>query len=259
MTVHIKRFIIKTVKFMNYLGSGASIRLTWLTGKSPYPVHPKHIVQRENPDYFKYFKPEDLILDVGSENGERDFKIAPLVKKIIGFDYDEKLVERARKSAELKNIENVEFMLTSAEEKFPFENNLFDKVIFLDVIEHLYNDDRALKEIYRVLKSDGIAIITAPNSETSWKKFQREIDLNSFSDPDHKREYSKEELENKMIAAGFKIVSVTPVVYDTPFYGLIDFIGGIHLGLYKKLQNWKKEKAVEQPEESIGFEIILQK
>lgn len=43
-----------------------------------------------------------------------------------------------------------------------FPNSAFDLVIHLDVMEHLFNPFRALKEIYRTLKPGGICLFTAP-------------------------------------------------------------------------------------------------
>ncbi len=47
---------------------------------------------------------------------------------------------------------------------FPFEDNFFDVVMFCEVIEHLAGDPvKALKEIKRVLKPEGILVLTTPN------------------------------------------------------------------------------------------------
>lgn len=47
-------------------------------------------------------------------------------------------------------------------EKQTFENDFFDVVIHLDVMEHLFNPFTALKEIYRTLKPSGICLFTVP-------------------------------------------------------------------------------------------------
>lgn len=44
-----------------------------------------------------------------------------------------------------------------------YNNNTFDFVLMMEVIEHLENPLKALKEAYRVLKSNGILIISFPN------------------------------------------------------------------------------------------------
>lgn len=45
----------------------------------------------------------------------------------------------------------------------PFENESFDAVLSIEVIEHLENICLFLKEIFRILKPKGVAVITTPN------------------------------------------------------------------------------------------------
>lgn len=44
----------------------------------------------------------------------------------------------------------------------PFDNDCFDSVSMIEVIEHIYDQQTVLKEIYRVLKDNGILIVTVP-------------------------------------------------------------------------------------------------
>ncbi len=47
-----------------------------------------------------------------------------------------------------------------------FEDNFFDVIIFSQVIEHLYEPEKVLKELYRILKFGGIVLITTPNYDS---------------------------------------------------------------------------------------------
>jgi len=53
------------------------------------------------------------------------------------------------------------------EESLPYEDNYFDVVLAGELIEHLFNPDQLLTEIYRVLRKDGYFILTTPNL-ASW-------------------------------------------------------------------------------------------
>lgn len=55
------------------------------------------------------------------------------------------------------------FQVDLDNDPFPFEDNYFDVIISVEVIEHLNNPDLYLNEIYRVLKSSGVFVITTPN------------------------------------------------------------------------------------------------
>jgi len=49
---------------------------------------------------------------------------------------------------------------------------------------------------------------------------------------------------------------VMPVVYDTPWAGVIDALGGVSLRLYARLSRWKREAALARPGESTGFRVV---
>ena len=52
-----------------------------------------------------------------------------------------------------------------------FENNTFDVIISLAVIEHLDDPSIFLREIYRVLKNNGILFLSTPNWHYSKENF----------------------------------------------------------------------------------------
>ena len=103
----------------------------------------------------------------------------------------------------------------------------------------------------------GRLIVSAPNRDTSWRRRLRAAGLFSYSDPDHKIEYARGELLTELAAAGFAPVEpVRPIVYDTPWAGLIDLIGGVSLQLYRRLSRWRHQAAQRYPNESIGFIVV---
>jgi SAM-dependent methyltransferase len=67
----------------------------------------------------------------------------------------------------------------------PFEANRFDTILTFQVIEHVKDDDLFVKEIYRLLKPGGKALITTPN-----------IKMTLTRNPWHIREYTAAELSS---------------------------------------------------------------
>ena len=141
------------------LASAAAVHLTKLTGKSEVPVHPKHFLT-QTPWFTKYIKKNDRILDLGCGNGQNTKKAAKIAKKVVGIDLDENSLALAKKSIRLKNIT---FKKVGLEKPLPFKDASFNKVLFLDVLEHLEKRDQALDEAKRVLVPGGrFAVNIAP-------------------------------------------------------------------------------------------------
>lgn len=83
----------------------------------------------------------------------------------------------------------------------PFKDESFDLITVLDLLEHLKEDKKGLDEIYRCLKSGGIAIISVPAFMFLWSSF----DIPSM----HYRRYSRIELKSLCDRAGFMILKLS--------------------------------------------------
>lgn len=83
----------------------------------------------------------------------------------------------------------------------PYPDNRFDLVTALDVLEHIQDDQKAINEIYRVLKRGGMTLITAPAFNFLWSSHDKTHD--------HKRRYTDADLEMKIKKANFNIKRVT--------------------------------------------------
>lgn len=84
-------------------------------------------------------------------------------------------------------------------------NQSFDQLVAVGVLEHIEQDDLFVKEVSRVLKADGIFLMTTPNGDWVENK-----------NPDHKRHYKKREL-NDLLSKYFAEVSVEYAVIGGRF------------------------------------------
>lgn len=66
----------------------------------------------------------------------------------------------------------------------PFDSNYFDVVLFADVVEHLDDPNRALTEIHRVLKPNGVLLLSTPHRQPDFV----------WDAPYHVHEYDADEL-----------------------------------------------------------------
>ena len=240
--------------------SALSLRLVELTGKYPGRVHPKHLViTDEEPEYLKWIKSTDAVLDIGCGNGQHSLKAAKKAASVVGFDIDESQLKLAKKAADRLRMKNVKFIADSAIEKLRFESSTFNNVLFLGVLEHLNDRNKVLQEVWRVLKTGGRLLLGVPNEMTSWKKTQMRFGIPHYTDPDHKVEFTGESISRLLENHKFKVIKLNPTAYDTPWAGIIDVIGGISLDWYRKLLEWKWDMVNRFPEETISYFIVANK
>lgn len=252
----IKKIFVVALKKLD-LASALAVRLTKITGRSKEPIHPKHFLISK-PWFTKYIARTDAVLDLGCGNGQNSIKASFFAKKVIGVEINENLLKIAQSSAAGLKRKNVKFKTMDLEKKIGYKDKSFEKVIFIDVLEHLQNRGQILKEIRRILKPEGLLTLSVPNSQTSWKKLQRSIGICSFSDPDHKIEFSQNQIK-KLIRRYFQIENFDYDNFDTPLRGLFDIIGVFSISLYRKISIWRQRKADENPVESSGFKIVAKK
>lgn len=141
----------------------------------------------------------------------------------------------------------------------PFVDNTFDVVNFSNVLEHLDSRIPILRELKRVKKTKGIAVLSIPNNDTSWKKKLRKVGLDSRDDPDHRVEYSRSSILKEVQLAGLEISSeLMPIIPSRPWNGMIAMSAAISPRLYKKMQRYKRDYVAANPGESIGWVFTVQ-
>ncbi len=161
------------------------------------------------------------VLDVGMGTGKLPVALRAMGYNVYGLDDD----SGGRKSIKFQNqmFPSLKVAVCSLEsDRFPFEDGKFDIVTSLDVIEHLPVSPRHfLQEIHRVLKPDGVLLLSNPNP-TSLYNCIRMVLGKSINDAiseyfnalpqgkegefsGHWREYTLKELEYMVKAVGFRI------------------------------------------------------
>lgn len=155
---------------------------------------------------FKDVKKDERVLDLGCGNG----RFCENLKNTnyTGIDNSEKLIEIAR-----KNYKGVDFRIASALD-IPFKENEFDKVFSFAVLHHIPKEYHNIfvKEIKRVLKDDGILILTVWNLKDRKEKLDvKKINEKEILIPWHGAEdhyfYVFELNELKELFKDFKIIS----------------------------------------------------
>jgi SAM-dependent methyltransferase len=84
--------------------------------------------------------------------------------------------------------------------KLPYQDDTFDFISALDVLEHVRNDELAISEISRIIKKSGIAIITVPHGMKYYTSQDRLIG--------HYRRYEIQQLTSLFRKYDFKCVDI---------------------------------------------------
>lgn len=103
------------------------------------------------------------LLDIGCGDGtfSEIIKKKFQIKNVYGIDIASSAVSLAKK----RGVEA--FCIDLDNKDLPFKDGSFEGVYCGEVIEHVYDTDHLLDEIYRVLKKEGILVLTTPNL-SSW-------------------------------------------------------------------------------------------
>jgi ubiquinone/menaquinone biosynthesis C-methylase UbiE len=109
------------------------------------------------PTEFAKIKKGDTVIDLGSGAGNDCFvarAITGETGKVIGIDFTERMIEKARTNAEKLNYHNVEFRFGDIEH-MPVSANVADVVVSNCVLNLVPNKFNVLTEVFRVLKPGG--------------------------------------------------------------------------------------------------------
>ena len=171
-----------------------------------------------------------IVLDIACGEGYGTALIGKYAQKAYGVDIDESCIQWA--SARYGAIDNKLAFKKGAIENIPLQDGSVDVIISFETIEHVNVDAQQLfaYEIKRVLKKDGLLIISTPNTDIYTGKHHVH---NQF----HVKEFQKEELHS-FLKAHFK--------YIYPFeqgYEIVSAITGNNIKDLTRLQvcNWDRK------------------
>jgi SAM-dependent methyltransferase len=100
------------------------------------------------------------VLEYGCGPGTHSFRLAKVAKRVIGIDISEVAIERARRRAVDRGVDNVEFHVMDAE-SLTFPDATFDLVCGRAIVHHL-DVQRCFSTISRVLRPGGVALFQEP-------------------------------------------------------------------------------------------------
>ncbi len=150
----------------------------------------------------KYLEKSDKVLDIGCGVGTLCLYCANKGNNVLGIDISDKAIESSRESTNFLKLKKARFETVN----FPEENpsGKFDFVILTEVLEHLKDDELAIKKIHLLLNKNGRVLISTPSQSAPLNKigYAREFDKKVG----HFRRYKLDQLTNLLNKEGFTIL-----------------------------------------------------
>ena len=180
--------------------------------------------------------PADEVLEVGSGEGYGANVLAGACARVTALD---RSPEAAAHAAAKYKRDNLRYQ-SYGDDRLPFPDASFDKVVTLHCIEHIPADAAFLAEVFRVLKKGGKLLVSTPNKAyrvqpTAWYKY-------------HVREYTATEFEN-LLRGRFNSVELRYLCSPQKFFDMelkLTRTGNLIqrldiLGLYRRVPNGAKQ------------------
>lgn len=108
-----------------------------------------------------HFGVKSRILDVGSSQGLTLGYTAQVFRNIQGIDIDEDANKVARRRLKKLGLKTKIYHYDG--KRMPFADELFEGIVATEVFEHVENRQLFIKELSRILKPNGVLIISSPN------------------------------------------------------------------------------------------------
>jgi len=151
------------------------------------------------------------ILEIGSNVGQYTVLLAEKGFRMTGSDLSGRAAELGNRiSGELK-LKNVNYVQADAEDLSRFGDGSFDGVVSFSTLRYVPNLKKALKEIHRVTRREGVAVLDFPNRYCPWFALLK----NRFGVENHIHDhfYSASELRSLFAEAGFVEIDSKKIMF----------------------------------------------
>ncbi len=156
----------------------------------------------------------------------------------VGLDVSHVVTRRARQNA---HRENLDISILGADIRhLPFCGESFDVVYTMGTLEHIAEYRDAMREIHRVLKVGGVAVIGVPNF---WDPFLRPLIVAVLEALDRypyapEKSFTRAELRRDVESAGLEVRSMTGILALPGVLRMLDLFLHVRQGLSPRWTEW---------------------
>jgi len=137
--------------------------------KESHIFDPKHIAVLESKDRKTWQNPEEImgmlelkpsyiVADLGCGSGYFTVPISRKVKKVYAIDFQKEMLDFVEQKIQRQKLINIKLLL-SGKYEIPLENASVDLLITVNTLHEFPDQKNTIKEIWRVLKPEGHAVI----------------------------------------------------------------------------------------------------
>lgn len=173
--------------------------------KNCYCISDREMISKEHLTFCKQYSGQK-ILDFGCSVGDYCIHLNKAGFDCVGVDINEEYIRIAKK----KGVEAY-----SIKDRLPFDDNSFDSVIMIDVLEHIQYPLEILREIKRVTRKN--ILITVPNCQNIQSLNRCGLTYAHFLEVDHKLFFTKDSL-NKLLLLNFEKIKIFEGMPIYPYY-----------------------------------------
>jgi ubiquinone/menaquinone biosynthesis C-methylase UbiE len=112
------------------------------------------------------------IVDIASGEGYGSYLLSSIAKTVKGIDISSEAVNHSRKKYKRDNLE---YQVGSASE-IPIKDKSVDVVVSFETIEHHDKHEEMMQEIKRILKDDGVLVMSSPDRKNYSEVMQFKIE-----------------------------------------------------------------------------------
>ena len=150
-----------------YFSERATAWVAYYADPEPRTISAQHLVSRQRfalQMVEAAIPPSAKILDAGCGSGVTAARLMERGYAVWGIDLAEPMIRQARElcGSDQFGVGDIEHI--------PFADNTFDVVVSLGVIEYLESDEQALREILRVLRPGGRAVVAIPSGSSPLRR-----------------------------------------------------------------------------------------
>lgn len=157
-----------------------------------------------------------ILFDIGCGMGSLGRKIKEWKSEVIlhGCDISTLALKRAKLHFDKLWKANLDC------EDIPVESALYDVVVCSEVLEHIYDVNHGIREVNRLLKPDGVGLLTVPN--LAYWRFRLDILKGclplSVGEDQHIHQFNQESFEKKVQKSGMAILSISGHSVRLPWF-----------------------------------------